>query len=158
MITRDSSAPASQAGFTLIELMVTIIIATILLTIAIPSYMSQIRQSRRTDARNAVLDAASREERYLSTANVYSQTPAQLGYSGAFPQPVGSNYYNLNIQAPDPSYAGTGPSYVITATAINSQLNDTACRSFSINQIGQQSSTTSAGAITTGSASQCWSN
>src|SRR2546430_17273057 len=60
-----SSGPAM--GFTLIELMVVVAIATILFSIAIPSYMSYIRQSRRTDAKTAVLELAGREERFLST-------------------------------------------------------------------------------------------
>src|SRR5437016_2759671 len=42
-------------GFTLIELMVVVAIATILFSIAIPSYMTYIRQSRRTEAKTAVL-------------------------------------------------------------------------------------------------------
>src|SRR5438132_12993393 len=60
-----SSGPAM--GFTLIELMVVVAIVTILFSIAIPSYMSYIRQSRRTEAKTAVLDLAGREERFLST-------------------------------------------------------------------------------------------
>ncbi len=54
-------------GFTLIELMVTIMVAAILAAIAVPSYTSQIRKSRRTEARNAVLDAAAREERLFAS-------------------------------------------------------------------------------------------
>ena len=73
-------------GFTLVELMVVVVIATILLSIAVPSYMSQVRQSRRTEAKTAVLDLASREERYFSTnGSIYSVTPADLGYVGPLP-------------------------------------------------------------------------
>jgi type IV pilus assembly protein PilE len=153
MITPSSSVPGKSAGFTLIELMVTIVIGTILLTIAIPSYMSEIRKSRRTDARNAVLDAATREERYFSTANVYTQLAANLGYGAAFPPTVGSGYYTLGVVA---GTAANGTStYVITATATGSQVKDTACASFSVNQIGQQSALTS-GAVD--STTTCWGN
>jgi type IV pilus assembly protein PilE len=57
------------AGFTLIELMTTILVGSILLAIAIPSYNAQTQKSRRTEAKTALLDLASREERYNSTYN-----------------------------------------------------------------------------------------
>jgi type IV pilus assembly protein PilE len=153
MITPNTSIPSKSAGFTLIELMVTIVIGTILLTIAIPSYMGQIRKSRRTDARNAVLDAASREERYFSTANIYTQVPASLGYAGVFPQTIGSGYYTLGVVA---GTAANGTStYVITATATGTQVKDTSCASFSVNQIGQQSALTSGNVDST---TTCWGN
>jgi type IV pilus assembly protein PilE len=144
-----------QTGFTLIELMVTLAIAAIVAMIAIPSYQSQVRKSRRTEARMAVLDLASREERFLSTANNYTQTGTDVGYA-AFPVPsVGSGYYSLNVVTPDPTFVangGTTPSYIITATAIGQQVKDTACQTFSVNQLGTQSATDSTGAAAPG----CW--
>src|SRR5580704_3895466 len=88
---------SASAGFTLVELLIVIVIATILATIAIPSYQAQIRKSRRTDAKTALLDLAAREERYNSTYNTYTSVPANLGYSGNFPVTVGSGYYQINI-------------------------------------------------------------
>src|SRR5215831_4031306 len=142
-------------GFTLIELMVVVVIATILLSIAVPSYMSQVRQSRRTEAKTAVLDLASREERYFSTNGaIYSTTPTDLGYTGgAFPAPVGSdNYYTITVcTAAAPATPGcdpnpnppAGPSYYITATPVagSSQAADAQCQSFSVDSTGQQFST-----------------
>ncbi len=64
--------PRRAGGFTLIELMVTLVVASILLAIAVPSYQAQVRKSRRTEARNAVMDLAAREERYFSVNNDYS--------------------------------------------------------------------------------------
>ena len=147
-----------STGFTLIELMVTIVIATILLSIAIPSYQSQIRKSRRTEARNALLDLAAREERYFSTANTYSQTATDLGYTAlGAANPIGSGYYYLTVTASAANPAtNLLAGYTLTAVAISTQVNDTACQKFILNQIGQQSSVDSGGTTTTGGNSTCW--
>ena len=81
------------AGFTLIELMVTVAIVGILATIAATSYQSQVMRARRTDARNALLDLAGREEKLFSTTNVYTSIPATIGLGshGSFPGPTLGN-------------------------------------------------------------------
>jgi type IV pilus assembly protein PilE len=160
-MTRRPNSPRLHrgTGFTLIELMSTIAIGAILLAIAVPAYQNQIRKSRRTDARTAVLDLASREERFLSTSNNYSQTNTDLGYGTAFPVTLGSGYYKLTVVTPDPAFVkagGTGPSFIITATAAGPQTQDTACQQFIVTHLGQQSSVDSNGVTTTGTASQCW--
>ena len=86
-------------GFTLIELLVVVVIGAILLAIAAPTYMTSIRKSRRTDARTALLYLASREERYMSSNNAYTNTAANLGYA-ALPTTVGSGYYTVTVGAP----------------------------------------------------------
>jgi type IV pilus assembly protein PilE len=137
-------------GFTLIELMVTMVIAAILAAIAIPSYNSSVRKSRRTEARSAVLDAAAREERYYATNNKYTQTAADLGYA-ALPVAVGGAYYNLNVVCtPD---AATCSGFSVTATPANSQTKDTTCASFIVDQTGKQTSTGPSAANTTAT---CW--
>jgi type IV pilus assembly protein PilE len=85
------------AGFTLIELMVTIMIGAILIAIAVPSYTMQTRKSRRTDAKTALLDLAGREERYNSTNSVYTSAPANLGFAGPWPMTVGGGYYQISV-------------------------------------------------------------
>ena len=143
-----------ELGFTLIELMIVVAIVGILAAIAFSLYSAQVQKARRTDARTAVLDLAGREERFFSVANNYSQTPADVGYGGAFPQPVGSGYYLISVvvgTGPPPNLA---PTFTITATAINQQLNDKSCASFSIDQLGHQSSLDSGGADSTAT---CWS-
>jgi type IV pilus assembly protein PilE len=156
----QNAATRPSHGFTLIELMVVVVIATILVSIAVPSYMSQVRQSRRTEAKTAVLDLAGREERYFSTNGaIYSTTPADLGYAGAFPVLVGpDNYYTITVCSPaancDPNpNPPAAPSYYITATAAagTSQAADAQCQSFSVDSTGQQFST---GTFTS---QQCWS-
>jgi type IV pilus assembly protein PilE len=154
MIVNTVVRPRRSAGFTLVELMAVVLIASILLSIAVPLYLQQVRHGRRTDAKTAVMDLAGREERMFSTTNAYSADPTQLGYaavgSGAvFPQIVGNGYYNINVAVPVGAQT-----YVITAQAISAdQLKDTLCFQFLVTQTGQQSSVSSGGANTT---STCW--
>ena len=151
--------PKFSRGMTLIELMVVVVIATILLSIAVPSYMSQIRRSRRVEAKTALLELAGREERFFSTSGAtYSQTPAELGYA-AFGVPIASGYYALAVTAcavgancgPN---AVPGPSYVLTATPVagTPQANDGECGAFRVDSIGSQFS---GGSQT---AAYCWGN
>lgn len=133
-----------SAGFTLIELMVVVVIATILAMIAIPSYNAQMRESRRTEARTALLELSAREERYFATNAAYSSTPASLGYTGAFPQDVGSGYYEIDVAI------GT-PATTFTATAAPQGTQGTdGCGTFQIDNTGNQTVTGSTPAGT------CW--
>jgi type IV pilus assembly protein PilE len=147
-------------GFTLIELMVVVVIATILLSVAVPSYMAQVRQSRRTEAKTAILDLAGREERYFSTnAASYTNVAANLGYGAFGPgNPIGSGYYYVTVCSPAcaPS-AVAAPSYSITALPVagQTQVNDTQCASFSVDSTGAQFAFNSAGANNT---AYCWAN
>ena len=150
----------SAGGFTLVELMVVVAIATILFAIAVPSYITYIRQSRRTEAKTALLDLAGREERFLSTNPTgYTQTPGNLGYTAfGVANPIGNGYYYLTVCspaalacAPNPPAA---PSYSIKATPVpgQSQVNDAQCTSYSVDSTGQQFSTGTA------TVQYCWAN
>lgn len=135
-------------GFSLIELMIVVAIVAILGTIAMTSYTSQIQKSRRTDARSAVMDLAGREEKLFSTVNAYSATASDLGYGGApFPITIGSGYYSVSIAVPNPPV-----SFVVTATAIGAQAQDTKCATLSVDELGSQTSTG------TETAATCWGN
>ena len=150
------SRGAREAGFTLVELMVVIVIGAILMTIAVPSYTSHVRKSRRTDAKTALLDLATREERFSSLNNAYTNDSASLGYgAGGFPQPVGSNYYNIDVPANTliPAAAGVAAYFKATATPFGTQTQDTQCASFSIDSTGKQSALDSGGADAT---TTCW--
>jgi type IV pilus assembly protein PilE len=124
------------------------VIVAILASIAIPSYQAYVLRSHRTDAKSALLDMASLEERFFSVNNTYSQTSTDLGYTGAVPFAVGLNgYYQITtltaVAAVPPANGnnGTPATYSITATAIGTQVNDTQCQTFTINSAGQQSAT-----------------
>jgi type IV pilus assembly protein PilE len=161
-------AARSSRGFTLIELMVVVIIATILVSLAVPSYMSQVRQSRRTEAKTAILDLAGREERYLSTNPAsYTNNAAFLGYLGfGLANPIGSGYYYVTVCSPAVAACVPGlnipnvpaaPSYTIVASPVpgTSQVNDLQCQLFAVDSAGQQYAIDNAGTVQT---QTCWSN
>lgn len=151
-------------GFTLVELIVAMVILATLAAIAIPSYNQYVLKSHRTEAKTALMDAASLEERYFSSINQYTGNGTQLGYAVAAPPiPVGTGYYvisNINVQPALPPTAGvpggTPATFTITAVpaAGSMQVNDTACASFTIDSTGQQTATgTDANASI-----DCWQN
>lgn len=138
------------AGFSLIELMITIAIAAILTTIAVASYQNSIRKARRTDAKTALLDLAGREERYYSLNNAYTDVPGNLGYTGAgWPIVVGGAYYQISVAPP----GGNPPTFTLTAVPIGNQALDTTCSRFQVDNTGKQSSTDGGGADSTAA---CW--
>jgi type IV pilus assembly protein PilE len=143
------------SGFTLVELMIVVTIVSILATMAISGYISSVRKSRRTEARTALLDLASREERFMSTNSIYSNTPSDLGYTGALPIVIGNGYYRVNIPAPGAATATTPATFTMTATPVagKGQDKDALCQSFTVDNTGKQSATNSGG---TDSTSVCW--
>jgi type IV pilus assembly protein PilE len=160
------------AGFTLVELMIVVLVAAILFSIAVPTYQSQVRKSRRTDAKTALLDLAAREEKYLSLNNAYTATATNLGYT-SFPQVVGGGYYTINVCVSTPGNAGTMsasvvacpgaatttavPAYIVSATPVAgmSQANDSSCQYFAVDSTGAQYASSSTG-IGTNTVSTCW--
>ncbi len=144
------------AGFTLIELMITVVIATILLSVAIPMYLHQLRESRRTDARSALMDLAAREERYFSTNSAYTPTATSLGYQGwGSSYTVGNGGYYYIQSPPSVSNTATPPSFSFTALPVSGhgQDQDTVCASFTVDSTGKQSSQDNSGNDTS---STCW--
>src|ERR1700694_2647712 len=123
----------THKGFTLIELVVAMVIAAILAAIAIPAYSNYVRKARRAEAKTALLDLASLEERYFSTQNIYSASWSDLVYpaiSNGSALSVG-NYYTVAAPAPvaavppGATSVGSPATFSFTATAVGDQLKDT---------------------------------
>ncbi|WP_207644995.1 type IV pilin protein [Acidihalobacter yilgarnensis] len=125
----------SLRGFTLIELMITVVVAAILAIIAYPMYTGYVLKAHRTAAKTSLLEIASREERYYSTNNIYATSLLMLGYNGTgIDVPTGSStpYYHVGLYATSTTY------YNIRAIPIHSQINDTECGTFMLNSLGQK--------------------
>lgn len=124
-------------GFSLIELMVAIAIVGILAAVALPSYKDSTRKARRPDAKAALLDLASRQERYYSTNNAYTSDATKLGYA-AFPASIPSatqNNYALTVEDAD------GTTFTLQAEPKGDQVNDK-CGTYTLTNTGLQSNST----------------
>jgi type IV pilus assembly protein PilE len=129
-----------NAGFTLIELVVVMLIVAVLTAIAVPSYLAYTHTANRSDATRAMTQDAQALER------CYSQTFTYVGCavaSGSSPQ----GYYALTV-------ATSASSYTITATPNpGPQTSDSACQTFTLNNAGTQWSANGGGTNTT---QTCW--
>lgn len=157
--TMQISRHHAERGFTLIELMVTVLIIAIIAAIAIPSYRSHITRANRADAESYMMQVASMQEQILLDSRAYVQIlPANnssfgrlapIGVGLAVPDDVAHNY-TLSISAPAPA-AGQPPTYQIIAVPTAAQV-DTACQTLTLDQSGQKGVTN--GATSTWQA--CW--
>lgn len=135
----------SDAGFTLIELMVVVAIVAILAAIAYPSYINYIVRSNRAAAQSFVLEVSSRQQRYLLDARSYAADLATLQISA--PGTVSNNYTITTA----PKVSTTPPGFTVTATPQGAQASrDTGCGTLSIDESGTKTATGAKGV------SACW--
>lgn len=139
-------------GFTLLEVMITVAIIGILVSIALPSYQEYLRRGHRADAKAALLENATFLERNFTEVNRYhqdgagnavvlpvTQTPRESGST-----PV----YGLALDSTNTS----ATTFRLLATPIAGTLMaGDACGVYAINQLGQKTVTNA-----TRSAAECW--
>ena len=108
----------NASGFTLIEIMITIVIVGILASIAYPSYVNQMQQARRADCQAALMQLAGVMERDFSRNNQYRNLIAAGGFPNQCPIDGGNASYTLGYQAL------TATTYTLQATPAGSQGGD----------------------------------
>lgn len=111
-----NTMPRHAHGFTLIELMITIVIIGILAGIALPAYQNSVRKSHRSAAQAEMLDIANRQQQFLLANRSYTSTLSNLGYS--VPADVAARY-TCTVAATNPS---TGlPTFTISCVPTSLQ-------------------------------------
>ena len=112
-------------GFTLIELLIALAIIGLITSLSLPSYFSYILKTKRTEAYTTLLNTQLYLERYYVDNSSYPTTlPTDY-------QTSDNNYYAISLSNP----SGT-QSYLITATAQNTQAKDTDCIYFTLSHTG----------------------
>jgi type IV pilus assembly protein PilE len=137
-----------QRGVTLLELMAVVVVIGILGALAIPSYRQYVMRAQRVEAKTALLQLATNQERFYLTNRSYG-TVAQLIAANLLEADGKSerDAYQITVAGAD----ATG--YTATATPIAGgqvdMRDDSQCTTFSITAQGVRTATGSAPA-------SCW--
>ena len=127
---------------TLSELLVVVAIAAILTFAAVPSYRAYAVRSHRVEAAAALLALSAAQEKFYLQNNTYTTELEDPPPDGLGMQAVtASGFYDIEIGSAD------ADGFQATATARGGQADDTHCASFTINEAGARTATST----------DCWS-
>lgn len=125
-------------GFTLIELMITVVIVGIIAGWAITSYRGTVIKANRTDAKTKLLEVMQKQERYFSEKSTYTINLTDIGFSSSS-LPSDKSYYLITATA---IASGLTSGVILTATPQGKQADDNECKNFILNSNGQKTVST----------------
>jgi len=108
-----------QNGFTLIELMITVVVIAVLAVIAYPSYRAQLVRGARSAGQQFLLDIAQRQEQFLLDQRQYASALGAGGLNSSVPSELSGRYQAPVFNVPA---GATPPSYTITLTPVSGGL------------------------------------
>lgn len=153
--------PMHDQGFTLVEMLVTVVIMLVLIAIAVPSYEEITRNSKRQVALRLLTDIAAKQEAQRTKTRSYAATfDPLLGLTGTTLY-VASNGTLATASSDSSIYrielrdivttSGITRSYSLLATAVGKQAKDTACASMGLTSSGIKTASGGANALKV-----CW--
>jgi type IV pilus assembly protein PilE len=133
----------SSMGVTLIELLIVVVIVGILAAVAYPNYRDHVTRAKRTEAKAALLQIATNQERHYLNNNQYTTDLTNLGFPVADNYLTDSEAYIVRVTAANANF--------YTAQAVYQQggAEDTRCNTFTINATGDKTSSPNA---------DCWTS
>ena len=148
------------SGFTLIEVMITIVVVAILMSIALPSYRSTVLKAKRSAAKTILFTIASKQETFRIDNKTYADTFAKLGFDASLSDATKKLYVddqnNVSTTSAGSVYevvinSGTVNTFLVTATTTSntSQDDDSRCVSFTIDHLNNKTATGT-------DAANCW--
>lgn len=130
-------------GVTLMELMIVVVILGILTAIAYPSYRQFVAKAKRSEAKVALLQIATMQERFYLQNNTYTEDMTDLGFPVGENFTTDSNSYVVNVTV------ANAATFSATAVYQNADAEAGKCATFSIDGRGSKTSTPQV---------DCWTN
>jgi type IV pilus assembly protein PilE len=120
-------------GVTLIELMIVVIVVAILAAVAYPNYRNFVARAGRSEAKAALLKAATNQEKFYLQNQQFTTNLTQLGFSAPFETETGK--YDITVAAPAPE-----SNFTVTATYKGADGEALKCKTFTIDGRGSKTS------------------
>lgn len=130
-------------GVTLTELMIVVVVIGILTSIAYPSYRNYVAKAKRNEAKSALLQIATLQERFYLQNNTYTTDMTNLGFAGATNQLTDSESYIVTVTT------ATANNFTAVATYQKGDAEAGKCLTFTIDGRGTKGSTPNG---------DCWTN
>ena len=127
-------------GITLIELMMVVVIISILAAVAFPNYQEFSARAKRNEARAALLQIATNQERFYLNNNTFTQDMTALGFS-ADPFTTDTGSYVIAVTSADATNFSATATYQLGGSEAGK------CLTFTVDGRGSKSS---------GPAADCW--
>ena len=141
------ASPARSQGWTLTELLISLALMGTLAALALPAYLQQQRQTRRSDAQVALQQLQIDQARWRSQHDRYADALAALGWSSEL-SPRGQ--YQISIPQAD------AEGYTLEALPLGAQALDRDCSPLRLTWRGSGTATLSAGAYPDSDPLHCW--
>jgi type IV pilus assembly protein PilE len=143
---------ARMRGITLVELLTVIVVLSVLMSIAVPTYRRYLIRAQRSEAKIALLQLQTAQEKYYSQYNRYTDdvTTKSTATNPGLGLPGVTETGKYTIRVTDLGVGGQAYTATATPRAGGGQTDDKDCRTFTINERGERGNT---GA---GSEQLCW--
>lgn len=148
----------ANAGFTLMEMMIIVVVIGILMAVALPGYQNAMIKSRRADGMRALMELASRQERFYAQNSTYSDNISDDEGLDFGSTTTPEEHYSLRLdqcvissddEDEEGEVLGWDRCYRLEADPRGEQVKDTQCATLSINARGERTATGTLG-------TDCW--
>lgn len=139
-------------GFTLVELMITVVIVGILFAVGLPSYHAHVLRTNRTVAKSALAEIVSQQESWYVEHKGYATQLSRLGYAADTLYLSSSQVlsaassdtalYQVTLAGNPasttcpPGGAASRTGFTVVATPVNTQAEDSQCGKLCVTSLG----------------------